>query len=435
MIDSNNIPNETICDRANLYDETKWTTVNAHDPAIYKDGGWYYVFSTDAQIEGEAKPGIQIRKSRDLINWQWVGRAFNEVPPPAKEWTGAKGLWAPDVTKFGETYYLYYAASQFGKSQSFIGVATSKNIEGPWEDQGEVFKTKHGEEGPNAIDPNITFDENGKPWMVYGSFFGGIFVAEINPTTGKLREYGRGNLIAKRQISVEGAIEGPYIVYHPKLKYYYLFVSYDSLASNYNIRVARSKSISGPYVDLNGNEMTNTMISPNDVGLKILGGYKFQHTEGWVAPGHNSVLKDGDNYYVCHHIRTKKDKRWHYLHIRKVVWTNDGWPLVSPERYAGEEEVPIQRNEISGYWEYICMDKDNNDQIESQLIQVSDGKNNQLEAWKQLSNNRFILSLKDKEIEGIVMPGWDWEEWHQTLVFMGKDKHGDVILAKKKMYE
>src|SRR5699024_303631 len=239
--------------------------------------------STDAQITGQFKPGIQIRKSRDLLNWQWVGRAFSEIPKAAKEWTGAGGLWAPEITKYGDTYYLYYSASQFGKNQSFIGVATSKHIEGPWEDQGEVIKTKQGP-GPNAIDANITFDKNGEPWMVYGSFFDGIFLKKIDAQTGKTAEPGLGKQIAKRHITVEGAIEDPYILYHHLHDYYYLLVSYDSLFTNYNIRVARSKKIDGPYVDVKGNEMTNTTLPPNDVGVKILGGYKFSSSYGWIGP-------------------------------------------------------------------------------------------------------------------------------------------------------
>src|SRR5690625_4221470 len=244
MFNVNKIPKDKLYDEEIENNESLWTINNAHDPAIFKDGDWYYVFSTDAQVGGTFKAGVQVRKSRDLMNWEWVGRAFSGVPESAKEWTGAGGLWAPDVVKLGDTYYLYYSASQFGKNQSFIGVATSKNIEGPWEDQGEVVKTRQGD-GPNAIDSNISFDENGVPWMVYGSFFDGIFVSEIDPNTGKFTKPGHGKLIAQRHESVEKAIEGPYIIYNPTLKYYYLFASYDSLFSNYNIRVARSKNIDG----------------------------------------------------------------------------------------------------------------------------------------------------------------------------------------------
>lgn len=430
-----NLPKDRLYDELIVDNEQLWTTNNVHDPGSFKDGDTYYVFSTDAQVGGTYKAGVQVRKSKDLINWQWVGRAFPEVPQEAKEWTGAEGLWAPDVEKFGDTYYLYYAASQFGKTQSFIGVATSKNIEGPWEDQGEVYKSKQGEDGPNAIDPNITFDRDGKPWMVYGSFFGGIYIGEINPNTGKLVNNGRGKLIAKRHQSVEGAIEGPYIVYNPKFDYFYLFVSYDSLFSNYNIRVARSKNIDGPYIDFYGNDMTNIDLPPNNVGMKLLGGYKFNHSDGWLAPGHNSVLQDGDDYYVIHHIRAPKDKRWHYLHVRKIVWTEDGWPLISPERYAGEKEESIEANNIYGSWEMIAVNKDNNDQDLSFSVTMGRTNRGNSSFMEQTGDNQFLFHLNDGQlqetVEGIVMSSWDWENWCETYVFMGKNEKGDVFLGKR----
>lgn len=432
MIHSNTIPKDKLYDKSILEDQSKWTTNNVHDPALVKDGDWYYVFSTDASYGIKPKAGVQIRKSKDLINWQWVGYAFSDgVPEEAEKWTGALGLWAPEVTKYGDTYYMYYSASTFGSTQSFIGLATSKHIEGPYEDQGLVYKSLEGEEDePNAIDANITFDKNGDPWMVFGSFFGGIHVTKIDPNTGKPYQYGKGTLIAKRHVSVERAIEGPYIVYNPDLDYYYLFVSYDSLFSNYNIRVARSKNIEGPYLDFEGNDMTNIELPPNDVGLKLLGGYKFQDGDGWVAPGHNSVLKDGDDYYVCHHIRAEKDKHWHYLHIRKVVWSEDGWPLISPERYAGEKEIPVNLKELTGEWEYFLVDKENNNQDSSICITITDSTQASIYLL-QLSENRYMLNVNGTEITGKVLPSWDWELWKETFVFMGIDSKGQVYLAKK----
>src|SRR5699024_12531310 len=97
MIQVKQIPKDYLQEKETTENEKQWTIENVHDPAIYKDGDWYYIFSTDAQITGQFKPGIQIRKSRDLLNWQWVGRAFSEIPKAAKEWTGAGGLWAPEI--------------------------------------------------------------------------------------------------------------------------------------------------------------------------------------------------------------------------------------------------------------------------------------------------------------------------------------------------
>lgn len=428
--------------RYNLYDkavinkEELWTVHNVHDPALFKDGDMYYVFSTDAKVDGEAKGGIQIRKSKDLINWEWVGHAFEQIPQQAYEWTGAKGLWAPDVVKYGDRYFLYYAASQFGTNQSFIGVATSNQIEGPWIDQGEVFKTSHGKDIPNAIDPNITFDEFGTPWMVYGSFFGGIYLSKIDASTGKLLSQNEGKLIAKRHADVEGAIEGPYIIYHPKLKRYYLFVSYDSLFNTYNIRVARADYIEGPYYDIQGNVMTNVEIEPNDVGMKILGGYKFGKKEGWIAPGHNSILNDNGEYFICHHARGERTGRHHALHIRRIIWTEDEWPLISPELYAGEQEQPLLPCDFEGTWEVLLLNRHENNQVHSEPYNMLPGGiiGNDVDGhWEHLKGNVFNLFIsKFKSIfEVIAIAAWDRENWNPTLVFTGKNKQGEVMLAKK----
>ncbi|WP_121660834.1 arabinan endo-1,5-alpha-L-arabinosidase [Metabacillus litoralis] len=433
-------PQEPV--KYDLYDqlitdqEELWTIHNVHDPALYKDGDTYYVFSTDAKVGGVPKGGIQVRKSKDLVNWEWVGHAFDTIPKDAYDWTGAKGLWAPDVTKYGDTYYLYYAASQFGKNQSFIGVATSKSIEGPWEDQGEVIKTKQGESEPNAIDPNITFDDEGNPWMVYGSFFGGIYVARIDENTGKLKEKGNGTLISKRHLSVEGAVEGPYIVYHPTFKKYYLFVSYDSLFKDYHIRVARADKIEGPYLDSNGNEMTNIDLPPNEVGMKVLGGYKFGKEEGWIGPGHNSVLKDGEDYYVCHHARGERTGKHHALHIRRILWTDDGWPLISPERYAGEKEQPVNSTFMVGNWEIIHMDNKYHEQIQSESLHLLfDGRfeGSKDGYWSHKGENHFefFLNSNNGTYQVLVLAAWDWTLWRPTMVFAGKNSNGDVIVGKK----
>ena len=66
-------------------DKTKWGTLGAHDPSIFKDKDTYYVFSTDARVGGNATPAIQIRKSKDLINWEFVGQALKSIPDEAKK--------------------------------------------------------------------------------------------------------------------------------------------------------------------------------------------------------------------------------------------------------------------------------------------------------------------------------------------------------------
>lgn len=425
-----------------LHNEEKWTVNNAHDPGIMKTDQGYYIFSTDVKVGGDPKPGVMVRKSDDLIHWKWVGQALPGIPEEALAWTGASNLWAPDIVNYNGEYRLYYSASTFGSRQSMIGMAVSASIEGPWTDQGAVIQTQ-SDDPLNAIDPNIITDHEGRMWMVYGSFFGGIHLIELDPSTGKPKEAGFGKRIAARDMASEdGAVEGPYIIYNEQFKKYYLFVSYDSLFEDYNVRVARADSITGPYVDFNGRDMTDTMFEPQfEVGTKLMGGYKFGEDEGWVAPGHNSVLKDGEDYYIIHHARGEADKNWPYLHVRRILWTEDGWPVVSPERYAGEKEQDIPQAMLAGEWERLEQDPFIDGQNESGRLTLH--KSGEMEgslgsgSWSFDGKRTLTLEWEEVEtgsgrVEQVqVLPAWDWERNVGALVFTGLNERGTAIWGKQ----
>ena len=113
------------------------------------------------------------------------------------------------------------------------------------------------------VDPCTFFDKEGKLWMVYGSYSGGIYILEMNPDTGfPLEGQGYGKKLLGKN---HARIEGPYILYSPDTDYYYLFLSFGGLGANdgYNIRVCRSKSPDGPYEDALGQDMI-------DCGGKLL---------------------------------------------------------------------------------------------------------------------------------------------------------------------
>lgn len=438
-------PSYPMYDTANINNETNWNNMNVHDPEVIKDGGFYWMYSTDYKVGGTATPGIQVRRSTDLVNWSWYGYAFSGMPAGAKSWTGVDVIWAPEIVKMGSTYYLYYCASQFGTRTSYIGVATSSSPAGPWSDKGEVFKTKDGDGYQvNAIDPNIVFDASGNPWMSYGSFFGGIYVNRIDAATGKLVTYGQGTLVAKRASSVNGSVEGPNLVYNSSDQKYYLFTSYDSCCSafDYNVRVGRSSSITGPYVDFNGNALTNTTLTPSEVGTKVLGSYGFSGSDGWYGPGHNTILQDGTNWYMLHHARGEADKNWTYLHVRKILWVN-GWPVVSPERYTGETETTLSTNVVAGNWESIVLDRGNNGKITSTSVALlasgKIGSETSSNFWQFTAPNTLKLNWYapgqapgDYWVDTVkVMESWDWEKNRRTYVYTGYNQSGTAIWGKK----
>lgn len=326
-----------------------------HDPTIIKHNDTYYLFSTDPQQPKTSS--VPIRLSNDLIHWDFEKSALSGVPKLAKDWSNAAGLWAPEIIKVEDEFRIYYSASTFGSTTSFIGLATASHPLGPWEDRGEVVKTSPELADHNAIDANICEDHHGNQWMVYGSFFGGIYIAQIDKTTGKFSESGFGKRIAKRPKTVDTAIEGPFIIYNPETDYFYLFVSYDSLNDFYNVRVARSKSIDGPYEDFDGNCMLNQEINPEKVGTKLLGGYQFSEEPILYAPGHNSILVDGDDFFLVHHARRKTHSDQFFLQVRSLFWLENGWPVVAPCEYNGDYEMlELASADNKKEWEIILFE-------------------------------------------------------------------------------
>lgn len=423
----------------NKNDLDLWGTFGAHDPSIFKDNDFYYVFSTDVLEKDLINPAIQMRKSKDLINWEYVGNVVNKVPLIAYEWTRADGIWAPEVIKVENKYYLYYCASVFGKTRSCIGLLESDSINGPWKDNGIVIKTDF-KDNRNAIDPNLILDKEGRLWMAYGSFWNGIYILELNRDTGKPKfKNDFGKQIACRSHLVDGAIEGAYITYNSIFNKYYLFVSYDSLFSDYNIRVGRSDSIEGPYVDINGVEFTNINVeNPNYVGNKIIGGYRFKNSSGFISPGHNSVLNDEENYYLVHHIRNAENHNKFYLNIRRIFWTDEGWPIVSPERYAGEEYQEIKKCEILGDWEIIILYRDLNRIIDSKSIVIKDnntilGDFNGLWSLNQKDKIKIELNIANKKevFSGNMSVAWDWEFNKPTIIITAINDIGISLWGKR----
>ncbi|WP_214749132.1 MULTISPECIES: arabinan endo-1,5-alpha-L-arabinosidase [unclassified Exiguobacterium] len=417
-----------------LNQEKKWTTNFTHDGAIIKEGDTYYVFSTDYMVGGPPTPGIQVRKSKDLINWEFTGRVFDEVSQEAFNWTGGNTFWAPSITKIKDTFYLYYSVSKVGSRTSYIGMASASNVEGPWRDQGVVIASKEGDgKTVNAIDPHVLQDKTGKWWMTYGSYFGGIFLTEINPNTGKLmKKSSEGKLLAKRKDMTMG-IEGPEILYNAKTGYYYLMVSYGWLEDSYNVRIGRSKSLDGPYVDSRGRDLRDTSDESFDTGLKIVGSYRFGGDDGYVGTGHSAFLQDGEDTFIIHQARPSEDIYWSQLQVRKVYWTKEGWPVVSPERYAGEKNISVQKDQIVGEWEIIIFPRFDDGQQQSRKLKLQkEGTLLDEEGSWQLKGDILSLRIGQERYELRVGAAWDWENWKSTIIMTGLSEDGTAVWTKKR---
>ena len=292
-----------------------------HDPSIIKCEGYYYIYSTGNRID--------IRRSADLINWKSIGSVFDSIPAwGVKEVPGVSNIWAPDISYHDSTYYLYYALSTFGSNHSRIGLATNITLDPDdpnyeWIDKGKVIQSDVGDNF-NAIDPNVVMDKDHRFWLSFGSFWDGIKLVELDSNTMKSKQNYKLYSIASRS---GGAIEAPFIVY--KNGYYYLFVSFDycckGVNSTYNIRVGRSKEITGPYIDSSGTAMMK------GGGNRLLSG-----DERWKGPGHCAVLLEENNDWLVFHAYDAENHGISALRILSLDWDANDWPVINTPLSVGD---------------------------------------------------------------------------------------------------
>ena len=419
-------------------DPAAWGARHAHDPTVVRDDdGTYYMFSTDSVANSEYIPiGVHIRTSSNLVEWTYAGTAFDGVPGPAAEWSGAKGLWAPEVVRFPSgDWHMYYSASTFGSNTSAIGLAVAPSPSGPWQDRGLVVATRAGQHSQNAIDAAVTLDADGAPWLTYGSFFSGIYILPLDRTSGlPLVEGDLGAVIARRPKSVEGAVEGAFILRRPEDGRYVLFASYDSLFSTYNVRVAVADAITGPYRDVRGVAMTDLDAPPASVGTKVLGSHQFDGGTGWVAPGHNSVLtQDGPDgspeHFMVHHVRFAADPTEHVVQLRRLFFNAAGWPVVSPQPFAGREAETLPTPEqVAGTWQVLRFDPESTELVPAVAAELASGVRMVSDGTPAPARLRIAGeqdgSGEAVELDAVVFGSWDPVRARSALSFSGIDQHG-----------
>ena len=297
--------------------------IRVHDPSLIKEGEAYYLFSTGDE-HGLNGGTIQIRRSTDLAEWELVGTVFDSIPAwVTDELDGTPpNLWAPDIAHFNGKYRLYYAGSRFGTNNSVIGLATNATLDPDspdykWVDEGMVTRSRPSYNW-NAIDPNVSFDADGAPWLSLGSFWDGIKMLRLDLGTGTRAE--ADTTLYALASRGGGPIEAPAIVYREG--YYYLFVSFDfccrGVNSTYKIMVGRSERITGPYVDRAGERMDH------GAGTLLLDG-----KEPYLGPGGQAVYLDNGTYRLVHHYYDKRDNGAPKLQIHDLEWASDGWPAIA----------------------------------------------------------------------------------------------------------
>ncbi|MAD02360.1 MAG: beta-xylosidase [Pseudoalteromonas sp.] len=465
------------------------TNVSVHDPSVVKVDDTYYIFGSH----------LAAAKSTDLLNWEMISslsanEAVNESPlfdynytaeiAEGIEWTdGFTGNWAADVIQApnGKFWFYYNHCAQDNPdtpdvvdevcwNRSYLGLAEADNIEGPYKNKGIFLRsgyrseaeftaypldngqtTWNGAVDPNAIDPAAFYDADGKLWMVYGSYSGGIFVLAMDEETG-MPEAGQG--YGKKLVGGDfRAMEGAFVMYSPESEYYYLFFSVAGFDLNggYNIRVARSKTPDGPYLDNAGNDIA--AIGGLEVGEKLMGGFEYTQelgetapAWGYQSPGHNSAYYDeatGRHILVTHtrfpqtSTEFPENTAAHQVRVHEMFINSLGWPMASPQRYVPlEGDNMVVADELYGYYKFINHGNDvNTDAIRSMHIALNEDHSvtgDDPGIWYMIDDSNIKLELDSGTYFGVAKWQWDDATKAMAVTVSGTSSEGATIWASKR---
>ena len=313
------------------------------DPAVIRaPDGFYYAYATQTERNGKWI-NLQLARSRDLVTWQHLGDAL----PAKPEWASkTQDFWAPDVSRHGDTYYLYYSAKPNNADERHglcLGVATAGGPLGPFVDMGKPLQCG---EGFVNIDP-MAFDDpaTGKRLLYWGSGFKPIKVQELAADRLSFAPGSKPTdlipAIKDDAAQYSRLVEGAWVI--KRGDYYYMFYSGDNCCgknAHYAVLVARSKSATGPF-----ETFSKVTGAPSNAILVKRG--------NWYAPGHNSIITDraGQDWMIYHAVDTRRPRAKptddintrRILLIDKIVWA-DGWPRIEANGPSAEPRpAPVTR--------------------------------------------------------------------------------------------
>ncbi len=378
--------------------------VSVHDPSIKVFDGKYYIY-------GSHMTGAW---SEDMQEWTYIGNGYSSSNPLFENLfaegsevfayagtyeDGSHSVWAEDVI-YNEAMgkYVMYFCTSSTYIKSKLCYATADRPEGPYVYQGPLLYSGFTEQDigetdvltyvdaetakgylsggqynnklwPNCIDPAPFYDADGRLWMTYGSWSGGIFLLELDPQTGLVihPEADLPNQVdpyfGKRLIGGgHNSIEGPYIQYDAASGYYYLYVSYGGLerTGGYQMRVFRSKTPDGEYVDMNG-DAPFIGYDHSKYGLKLSGNYYLPSCKyAYMATGGQSAFLDTDGkQYVCYHSRFDHGDEYHEPCVKQVFLNEEDWPVLAPFTTKGETlaKEGYPESELTGTYYFINQGK------------------------------------------------------------------------------
>lgn len=240
------------------------------DPTIRKFGDTYYLYAT-TDGNGGGKGPSQVWVSKDFVNWT--------IMP--MNWPTTLFYWAPDVMEYKDKYYLYYCQP----CQIYCGVSDTPT--GPWtnilgEDEAVLVPDRFVKMSI-TLDGQTFVDDDGSVYLYWGTW--GIYPNHgcgVGKLNADLKSFSDTSLIPNTQAI--DFFEAPFMFKRNGI-YYFTYSSGSCHDHTYRVQYATSKvGPMGPFTFADNNPILET------------------NEDGTIhGPGHHSILKEGDEYYIVYH--------------------------------------------------------------------------------------------------------------------------------------
>jgi len=301
------------------------------DPSVIRVGKEFWATATSS----EWGPQFPLLRSLDLVNWRVAGAVFQHPP----EWS-ASNYWAPEITRYGGQFFIYYAARKKG-GPLCVAVASADRPIGPYKDHGPLICQEAG-----SIDPFPVTDESGRRYLLWKE--DGNSVGKPTPIWAQQLSDNGTQLIGERRELIRNTatwegqlVEGPSVIRHNG--WFYLFYSGNACCGrecNYALGVARSRKLFGPWEK----NPANPILARNDQ---------------WKCPGHGTVVEvGGGRFFLLYHAYQPTDFVYvgRQALLDQVVWNNENWPVINDGKGpVGEAMSPFGARQVKS--EYTFFDQ------------------------------------------------------------------------------
>lgn len=264
------------------------------DPDVVCVGDDYYMTASSFNCV----PGLPVLHSKDLINWELIGYALDELIPADvyNKPQHGNGVWAPCIRYHDQEFYIYFPDPDHG-----IYLTKATNPEGPW---SEPVLVKGGK---GLIDPSPLWDDDGKVYLAF-AFAGSraslksvLIVAEMNREG--TRVTGRETMVFDGHES-HPTVEGP--KFYKRNGYYYIFAPAGGVTHGWQL-VLRAQNIYGPYEE-------KVVLAQGE--SEING----PHQGAWIQA-------DNKDWFI--HFQDK-EAYGRIVHLQPMTWKND-WPVIGKD--------------------------------------------------------------------------------------------------------